>query len=67
MTQERQFDFEWVEELADSAGTRSYRPVSGPDEPADPPRGRASASPPDDQAHHPEATAEPAATSGNDD
>ena len=35
---------DWLDNLSDADGFRNYRPVTGPDEPAQPPPGRASAS-----------------------
>ena len=35
---------EWLDKLSDADSVRNYRPVRGPDEPAEAPPGRASAS-----------------------
>jgi hypothetical protein len=37
-------DQEWLDKLSDADSVRSYRPVRGPEEPAEAPSGRASAS-----------------------
>jgi hypothetical protein len=39
-----QQDSGWLDKLQDPESIRSYRPVRGPDEPSQPPLGRASAS-----------------------
>jgi hypothetical protein len=42
--EQAQPDSGWLDKLQDAESVRSYRPVRGPDEPSQPPPGRASAS-----------------------
>ena len=67
--EQTQPDSGWLDKLQDPDSMRSYRPIRGPDEPSQPPPGRASASvqPGDTAQSGDEGAGEPASSTDQND